>query len=107
MVSESTISDATESTTRDARLLAKSASDVKLIANKIIKSGQMAYVDPQSCCDMKQPLMPAMRMKGRTGATPDRFLIVAIAMAKAAMTTTGQTLISRSARSDGSESRSR
>src|SRR4051812_10654147 len=79
----------------------------RLIAIKITSSGHVPYDDPQNCWDMKQPLIAAIKRKGRMREIPVRFAIVTAAMTQATMITTGQMLISRSALSEGSASRAR
>src|SRR5205807_8557816 len=78
------------------------ATAVSVAATKIIPSGQIAYVDPQSCWDMNAPLIAAIKMKGSVPARFARRLIVAIEMMKLAIKITGHIPSRRSARSDAS-----
>src|SRR5205807_7492365 len=77
------------------------------VAIRIMNSGQIAYVEPQSCCDINAPLMAAIRMKGNTRRIPARRLIVRTDTTNAVIKSSGQRSINRSARSEASLSRSK
>src|SRR5712691_10836691 len=78
-----------------------------VVASRIMNSGQIAYVDPQSCCDMKAPLMAPIRISGSARENPVRRLIVSTATTKETTSSIGHRASNRSALSDASGSRSR
>src|SRR5438309_1979508 len=75
-------------------------SPAMVVASRIKNSGQMAYVDPHSCCDIKAPLMAPITMNGRNSENPVLRLMVITAAIKEMISKTGQRASSRSALSE-------
>ena len=78
---------------RDGGAAAKYSRNASISATSSMSNGQMAYVEPQSCCDMNVPWMAASRTSGTSARSrgsrrkPNRF---AIASAAANNSSSGQ-----------------
>src|SRR5438270_13600212 len=88
-------------------LLANELIETITPATRIVHSGQIAYVEPQSCCERKAPCAVAINTIGKTKDVPLRLLKLSIADTNDAISMNGQRARRRSALSDGSRSMSK